>query len=125
VNSLQRRVGVGAFAQQRNPGNHIVVIDELSILVPDRPRELAQPDLRTLRHHGDISHADGSAVLGRDHRVLDVLYVPDQAHFLNIDLLQAGFDKAAAGVGVVVGELLLHLADAQSIEMSLSGSTRT
>ena len=60
VNSLQRRVGVGAFAQQRDAGNHIVVIDELSVFVPDRPGELAQPDLRTLRDDGDILHADAA-----------------------------------------------------------------
>jgi hypothetical protein len=37
VNSLQRRIGVGAFAQQRNPRNHVVVIDQLAVLMPDRP----------------------------------------------------------------------------------------
>ena len=49
------------------------------------------------------------------------LYVLDQAHFGDVDLLQAGFDKASAGVGVVVGELLLHLADAQSVGDQLVG----
>ena len=37
---------------------------------------------------------------------------PDRA---NIDLLQPCFDEAAAGVDVVVGELLLHLADAEAV----------
>ena len=72
VNSLQRRVGVGAFAQERDAGHHIVVIDDLSVFVPDRPGELAQPDFRALRDHGDVLHAQRSAVLRRDDRVLDV-----------------------------------------------------
>ncbi len=89
--------------------------------MPDRLGELAQADLRALGDDGDVLHAERSAVLGRDHRVFDVLYVLDQAHFLNVDLLQAGFDKASAGIGVVVGELLLHLADAESIGDQLVG----
>ena len=43
------------------------------------------------------------------------LHVSDQAHFANIDLLQPGFDEAAACVGVVVGELLFHLGDAEAV----------
>ena len=107
----QRRVRVGAFAQQHDAGDHVVVVDDLAVLAADRAGELAQPDLRPLRHHGDILHAQRRAVLGREHRVLDVVHVADQAHFAHVDLLQAGFDEAAAGVDVVVGELLLHLAE--------------
>ena len=42
-------------------------------------------------------------------------------NFLNVDLLQAGFDKASARIGVVVGELLLHLPDAQPVGDELVG----
>ena len=46
---------------------------------------------------------------------------PHQAHFADVDLLQARFDEAAAGVGVVVGELLLHLRQAQAVGDQLVG----
>jgi hypothetical protein len=48
-------------------------------------------------------------------RSLDVAHGLDQPDGAHVDLLQAGFDEAAAGVHVVVGELLLHLADAQPV----------
>ncbi len=78
----------------------------------NRPGELAQPDLWTLRDNRDIFHPQRSSAFGHDHGVGDILYVPDQTHFTNINLLQAGFDEAPAGVGIVIGELLLHLGEA-------------
>ena len=45
----------------------------------------------------------------------NVLHVREQANRAHVDLLQSRFDKAAAGVHVVVRQLLLHLADVQSI----------
>src|SRR5713226_768740 len=87
----------------------------------NRPGELAQPDLWALRDDRDILHPQRSSAFGHDDRVRDVLYVPDQTHFPNIDLLQAGFDKAPARVGIVVCELLPHLGKAQSIRDQLIG----
>src|SRR5713226_7248028 len=87
----------------------------------NRPCELAEPDLRALRDNGNIPHAQRSASLGDDDCVFYILYVPDQANFADIDLLQAGFDEAAACVGVVVRELLLHLGEAQSVRDELIG----
>ena len=49
------------------------------------------------------------------------LDVSDQTHFADIDLLQAGLDKAAAGIDVVVGELLLHLGEAEPVSDQLVG----
>ena len=121
VNTLQRRVRLGVLPQQHDAGNHIVVIDDPAVRVPGRPGKLAQAYLRTLRNDGDIADAERRAVLGQNHGVLDIVNVPNQTHFPNIDLLQAGFDKAAAPIGVVVGELLLHLADAESVGDQLVG----
>jgi hypothetical protein len=39
----------------------------------------------------------------------------------DIHLLHPDFNKAAAGIDIVVGELLLHLADAQSVGDELVG----
>ena len=74
-----------------------------------------------MRHDRDILHVQRRSVLGREHRVFDVAHVLDQAHFAHIDLLQAGLNEAAAGVGVVVGELLLHLRDAEPVGDQLVG----
>ena len=68
VDRHERRVGLGALAQQHDAGDHVVVIDDLSIRQVPRPRELAQPDLGALLHHGDIAHPQRGAVLGGEHR---------------------------------------------------------
>ena len=57
----------------------------------------------------------GVPFLVSDHCFFDVLHVSDQAHFPKIDLLQAGFDEAAARVDIVVRELLLDLRQAESV----------
>ena len=83
--------------------------------------ELAQADHRALFDNADVPDANRSAIFGCDHGVRDVLNVAHQAHFAHVHLLQALLDKAAAAVGVVVGELLLHLGDAQPIIDELVG----
>src|SRR6266851_1903045 len=85
----------------------------------NRPSELAQPDLWTLRDDRDILHPQRSSAFGHDDRVRDILYVSDQAHFPNIDLLQTRLDEAPARVSIVVCELLLHLSEAESIRDQL------
>src|SRR6266852_4199290 len=87
----------------------------------NRPGELAEPDLRALRDNGNIPHAQRSARLGDNDCVFYVLYIPDQADFADIDLLQTGFDEAATCIGVVVCELLLHLGEAQSVRDQFIG----
>ena len=101
----------------------------LSIILPSSRwialPNLAQPDLRTLRHRRDVVDAQRRAILGLDNGVLDVVDVRHQTDCPHVDLLQPFLDKAAAGVGVVVGELLLHLRDAQPVGDQLVGSMRT
>ena len=64
---------------------------------------------------GDILHAQRRAGLGNNHCVFDIPDVPYQAYFADIDLLEACFDEASARIRIVVGELLLHLGEAQSV----------
>ena len=109
LQSPQRRLRIGAFAHG-NPGrDHVGVVDDDAVFAADAMRELAQADLRPLRDHGDVFDVQRRAVLGIDHRVFDIAHGVDQADFLHVDLLQAGFDEAAARVDVVVGKLLLDL----------------
>ena len=76
----------------------------------DRPAELAEAYLGTLGDDGDVPDPHGRAVLCRDDRILDILYRADKPDSTHVDLLHACLDEAPAGVHVVVGELLLHLA---------------
>ena len=50
-----------------------------------------------------------------DDRLFDVVGTVDQSDRAHVDLLQAFLDEASAGVGVVVGELLLDLGQAQAV----------
>ena len=49
------------------------------------------------------------------------MHVGEEPEGADIHLLHADFDEAAAGIDVVVGELLLDLADAQSVGDELVG----
>ena len=55
VDGLQRRVGIGALAQQHDAFDHVVVVDDLAVRAMNRLADLAQPDLRALRHRGDVA----------------------------------------------------------------------
>ena len=76
---------------------------------------LAEADLRPLDDRCDVFDAESRAVLGLQDGVLDVVDVAVKADFANIDLLLALLDEVAAGVDVVVGDLLLDLADGQAV----------
>ncbi len=77
--------------------------------------DLAEPYLRPLGDDGNILYTQRRAALGHNDRVFDIAHISDQAHFPDIDLLQTGFDEAAARIGIVVGELLLHLGQAETV----------
>ena len=70
---------------------------------------LSQANFGPLRHRGDVLDLDRCAVLRFDYRVLNVLNAAVEAQRLDIDLLRALLNKAAAAVGVVIGNLLLNL----------------
>lgn len=117
----ERRIGVRALAQQKGARNHIVIVDDPAILVMNGFRRLPQPDLGTLLDNGNVLDAQRGSVLGVNDSVLDVVNVADQAYFANINLLKALLDEAAAGIHVVVGELLLDLSQAEAIRNQLIG----
>ena len=77
--------------------------------------DLAETYLGTLNDGGNIFDTQSSAGLGLENRVLDVLDVFVKANLADIYLLLALLDKASAGVGIVVGELLFDLADTEAI----------
>ena len=121
VEPAKRLIGVGAFTKKRDPGNNVRAIDQLPILMANGAGELSQANFRALRDHGNILDMDRRTVLAQNDGVFDVLNVADQTHFTNVDLLRAGLHEAAAGVGIIVGELLLYLSEAEPVVDQLFG----
>src|SRR5579883_2857400 len=83
------------------------------------PGEPAQPDFGTLLYFGDVGHVHGRAVLAYDHRIFDVAHIFNQAEFRYVDLLQPERDEAAAGIGIIGRELLLYLANTETVRYQL------
>ena len=77
--------------------------------------ELAEPDFWALRNDGDVFNAERRAILGENDGLLDVVDFIDLPDFADVDLLQAFLNETAAGVGVVVGQLLLDLGKTQAV----------
>ena len=58
---------------------------------------------------------------GLDYRVLDVLHAAVETESLHVDLLGTLFDEAPAAIRIVVGDLLLDLANRKSVRDKLFG----
>ena len=112
LDSLERRFRFGTFAQKHNAFHHIVVIYDAAIGAMNGLPVPPEPDFRSLRDGCYVAHANRRAILSLDHGPFDVDIGIHQTNGPHVHLLQAGLDEAAAGVDIVVGQLLLHLADA-------------
>src|ERR1051326_2334060 len=84
--------------------------------------KLAQPDLRSLLHGGDIADAHRRSVSGGHDGILDVLDGPHQPNRPHINLLQTDLDEAASAICVIVRQLLFHLSDTYAVGDQLIGS---
>ena len=115
VNADEGLVGVGAFAKQDDAFDDVIIVNYFSIFAVNGLADLSEADFGALGDRGDILHAEGRAVLRFDDGLLDVVDIGEQADGANIDLLLPCLDETAAGVDVVVGQLLLDLADVQSV----------
>src|SRR3974377_448691 len=87
----------------------------------NRLGRLSEADLWPLRDAGNALDSPWCPILRENDRLLDVMHGPDQAYFPNVDLLLASFDKATACIGIAVGELLLHLREAEPVGNQLVG----
>src|SRR5262249_18066460 len=83
--------------------------------------ELSEPNLRSLSDYREVLDAQAGAVLRFQECVFNVLDRPDEADLPHVDLLSALLGEAAAGVGVVVGQLLFDVGQAQPIRDQLFG----
>ena len=109
------RVGIVALLQQDDTLDDVRVIDDLAIFAVDGPADLAETDLRALDHSSDVPHPQRCAILRLENGVLDVGNIREETDLAHIDLLLTGLDETAAGIGIVVRQLLLDVADGQAI----------
>ena len=121
VDSLQGRIGIISLLQQHDALNRVAVVDDLSVDAMNSLADLAQAYLRPLHNLSDILDPQRGSVGRFENGVVDVLDVAKEAHFTDIDLLLPLLDKAAAGVDVVIGQLLFNLANTQAIGDQLIG----
>src|SRR5580692_893183 len=115
MDALQSRVCHSAFAQEHDAGHDIVVIDDLSVFPVNRLSGLAESNLGTLRHDRNILHPQRRAIFCQDDCLRDVLGAVDQSDGAHVDLLQPLFYEASSCIGVIGGELLLDLRQAQAV----------
>src|SRR5215469_17510356 len=83
--------------------------------------DLSEPDLRSLGDHRDIFYPYCGAPLGFENGCSDVLHVPHEPYFANVDLLRPLFYKAASPIRIGVRQLLLDLSQAQTVRHQLVG----
>ena len=121
VNGVERGLFFGAFAHQHRALNYVGLVDDAPVLHVIGSCHVAQADFGALSNFSDVFHPQGGAGLGFEDSLLDVAHAGEQAESADIHLLHPDLYKAAAGIDVVVGELLLHLADAQSVGDELVG----
>src|SRR5208282_6381475 len=103
VERVEGGVGFGAFAQQDDAFDHILIVNDGAIFAADGFAELAETNLGCLHDDGNVANADGGSIHALDDGSGDVagrLHEADGAH---IERLLAALDKSAARVGVVVG----------------------
>src|SRR3984957_5420851 len=121
VDLFERRIAFRALPQKDDSLDHIVVVENFAILLMDGFAVPAEPDFRALRDGGDVLHLNRGAAFGSDYGLFDIVNGFYQSHRADVDLLQSRLDKAAAGVDVIIGELLFNLSDAQAIRDQLIG----
>ena len=78
-----------------------------------------QPNSGTPVDDRDVLYANWNSIRSRQYGILNILHISVKSECTDVQLLQALFDEAAAGVHVVNGQLVLNLADAQAVRDEL------
>ena len=119
VDRLERSLLFSAFSHQDGSLDNIRLVNDVAILHVVRSGHVAQTDLGTLDYIRDVPHPQRSSGLCGEHGLLNVMHRIEKPERAHVHLLHANFDEAAARVDVVVGKLLFHLPNAQSIRHQL------
>ena len=115
VDAAEDRIGVVALLQEHNAFYCVGIVNDFAVFAMCGATDLAEANLGALRNGCNVFDLDGRAVRGLDDGILNILNTGEEAGGLHVNLLRALLDEAAAAVGVVAGDLLLDLGDAQSI----------
>src|SRR5215469_8287073 len=121
MNAGESGIGIGAFTEQHDTRNHIIIVDDFAVFAVKASGKLSQADFRPLGYDGNIFDVYRGAVLAENHRVCNVANVIHQPYSADIDLLQSHLNEASTGVGIVVGQLLFDLREIESISDQLVG----
>jgi hypothetical protein len=70
---VERCVGLRAFAQQNDTRDHVVIIEDHSIVGANCFSELSQADLGCLYDRSHVAHPDRRSVDDLDHRSADIV----------------------------------------------------
>ncbi len=108
-------VGFGAFAQQDDAFDHVLVINDCAVFLADGFAQLAETNLGCLYDDGEIADADGCSIHALNDRGGNIVGGLHQADGTHIERLLAALDESATGVGIVVSERLLDLSQRQSV----------
>ncbi len=121
VNVAQHAFGLRAFARLHDTFDRIGIVQQRSIGTPDRLADLSQLDLGAFDDDTYIANAHRGAVLHRDDGLADVLGSLHQAKSANVEGLLSLLDVAAATVGVIGCQGLLHARHRQSVRHQFVG----
>src|SRR5271166_4642775 len=115
VNPFERGFGLGAFAQQNDSFDDIVIIHRPPVVPQDGFTELSEADSRPLYDVAKITHANRGAVLRLQYGFADIEGRVHQPYGPDIEGLRPVLNEAPSGVHIVVCQRLLHLRNAQAV----------
>src|SRR5580698_229740 len=93
VERIERGIGLCTFAQKDDTLNHVVVIDDVSVLIANGFAELTQAYFWRLHDDRKIAYPDGGAVLHFYDRGRDVIRSLHQANRAHIQCLLAALNE--------------------------------
>ena len=112
MHSNERRLFLRTLPKQDAALNDVRFVDDTSVLHVVGPGHVSETDLGTLIHISNVPDSDRGASLRLKKSLPDILGARKQPESADVHLLLAYLDKTSAGIDVIVGELLLYLADA-------------
>src|SRR5580692_9974129 len=103
VNPFKRGAFFGPLAHQHAALDDVGLVYNDAILTMIRSGHVPQPNSGAPFDDRDVLYANWRPIRSRQNGVLDILHTAVESEGADVQLLQALFDKAAAGIHVVVG----------------------
>src|ERR1035441_3576649 len=103
VNPVERGAFFGPLAHQHTALDDVGLIDNDAVRTMIGSGHVSQPNSGAPVDDRDVLYANWSPIRCRQHGILDILHTAVKSECADVQLLQALFDEAAAGVHVVDG----------------------